>query len=273
MVNQKVCQMILVAIASIFLLVACTPTEPDITKTASTSSTGVSNGPTTMVTSTETTSATIMTTTTTTTLPSTGNIVVTTTTVPTTHKTVPSAIVEGAREEFVFAYESEDYSSFYRYIAAYFPEEKHIDSFRVKKIDTTNKKYDGYRIVFNRWINGCETASFYVFYFDTEGNLVEVSHRSFEYTPSKVKPPRAATEAEIEAAKQEEAKKIPDGMVVWEQSVSNSSYSIYADENDFTITTVYTSQKWYDLCTDPDSEYYGTNPPHGTLIETYTIKR
>ena len=143
----------------------------------------------------------------------------------------------------------------------------------MRKVDTTNKKYEGYRIAFNRWINGCETDSFYVFYFDTEENLVEVYYRSFEYDASKVKPPRAATEAEIEAAKQAEAAKIPEGMVVWKQEVGNSHYSIYADMNEFKVTTVYVSQMTYDLYLAETGERYGETPPHAALIELYTIPR
>ncbi len=195
------------------------------------------------------------------------------TTVPTTRMTVPPSTVLEAEESFTFPYESEDYTVFRQYVAKYFPDEKHFDSFRVRKIDTTNKKYKGYRIVFNRWINGCETDSFYIFYFDTEGKFVEVSYRSFKYDASKVKPPRVATEAEIEAAKRAEAEKVPDGMVVWEQRVSDSSYSIYADANDFTVTTIYVTQGNYNLYNNPDYEYYGSTPPHAALIETYTIPR
>ena len=196
-----------------------------------------------------------------------------TTTVPTTRITVPRATTIEAEETLTFSYESEDYTVFRQYIAKHFPKEKHFDSFRVRKADTTNRKYEGYRIIFNRWINGCETDSFYVFYFDTEENLVEVYYRSFEYDASKVKPPRAATEAEIEAAKQAEAAKIPEGMVVWEQEVGNSHYSIYADRNEFKVTTIYVTQGNYNLYNNPDYEYYGMTPPHAALIETYTIPR
>lgn len=112
-----------------------------------------------------------------------------------------------AKGEITFDYNSDDFTALRQYIQKKFPNEKNLAEFRAKKIEETNKGYDGFRVAFTRWINGCGTDSHYVLYFDTDGALVEIVERSLDYDASKVKAPRVPTEAEIEAAKQAEIEK------------------------------------------------------------------
>ncbi len=204
----------------------------------------------------------------------------TTTTATTTKAPIPAAQTVPAEERISFERGSEDYTVFEKYIEKYFPEEKHFDEFEAKLVDVTDKSYKGFRVIFNRWINGCQTESYYVFYFNTEGNangdFVELSYRSFEYDPSKVKPPRIATEEEIEAAKKAEAEKVPEGFFLSSQVVEYSDYDISRDENYFIVRTYYINKKAqevYDAATDPSDPFYGKTPPIEVMKGTYTIER
>ncbi len=180
----------------------------------------------------------------------------------------------------VFLHESEDYDVLRKLILQKFPDEKNLDEFRVKKIEEKRRVFDGaeflqcqYRVIFSRWINGCSTNAYYIFFFDENNKCIAMEVKREEYDPTKVVPPRVATEAEIEAAKQEEAKKVREGYVVWKQEVSPSYYDIENDANYFRITTLYVPKSLYDEYVDEAGPYYGRTPPHSAYSGRYVIPR
>lgn len=176
----------------------------------------------------------------------------------------------------VFSYESEDYDVLRKVILQKFPGEKDLDEFYVTKTKKNYTVFDGaeyvqsqYNVIFSRRINGCATHASYYFFFDENDKCIALRGRQEEYDPTKVVPPRVATEEEIEAAKKEEAKKVPEGCVVWKQEASRSIYDIERDANYFTIDTVYASKQSYELY------LAGTfrEPPHSMYSGVYVIPR
>ncbi len=285
MKKKFICVIMTVLLLTVFT--ACTPTSPaektvrddgvTTSKKTANSTTLVEETTTTTVTEVVTTTATtaVVSTTTTKTLPSKKSTATSTTsTAPTTKGTIPRYKLVEPKEPLTFSYDSEDYTVLKKYIAKHFPEEKCLSEFRVQTLDGTEYKCPGgFRVLFTRWINGCMTDSYYNFSFDTYGELFEIRYRSFEYDASKVKPPRVATEAEIEAAKQIEVEMIPDGMVLWAIEPVYSFYSIYQDRNYFRVSTVYVDQETYDLYSDETSQYYGMGPPCQSNSKEYIIPR
>lgn len=176
----------------------------------------------------------------------------------------------------VFSYESEDYDVLRKVILQKFPGEKDLDEFFITKTKKDEPLFNGaeylqshHSVAFNRIINGCVTYAAYYFFFDENDKCIYVQGRQEEYDPTKVVPPRVATEEEIEAAKKEETKKVPEGCVVWKQEASRSIYDIERDANYFTIDTVYASKQSYELY------LAGTfrEPPHAMYSGVYVIPR
>lgn len=201
-----------------------------------------------------------------------------TTTAPTTtaSRTAASSCVKQANTVVTFNYDSEDYAVLRQVILKEFPEEKHLDEFRVnkKKYEEVKTSGEAFYINFQRWINGCITEAFYTLEFDVNGKLKNLRYRNPKYDPQTVKPPRIATKDEIEQAKLKEAAKVREGCVVWEQTVS-CGYDIDQDRNYMKIQTIYTSKKGLEQLgyLDKNSPNYGKTPPVAMFPAIYDIPR
>ncbi len=285
--NKPYFRLVALLLVCQLVLAACMPTEQAKTDNSSTTAPTASSelhDVTTTVTSLHSTTVTLA--------PTTGKPATTVTkTKPTVTTTtgdinvLPSGTkAQGERHKMLgtpaFSYESEDYDVLRKLILQKFPGEKNLDEFRVTKTKKKGRVFDGTEFVqythsvdFVRWINGCSTDSFYAFYFDENDKGIVVWVKQEDYNLAKVIPPRVATEAEIEAAKQEEAKKVREGFVIWKQEVSPSIYDIERDANYFKITTQYVSKSTYDAYSDETSSYYGRTPPHSAYFGSYVIPR
>ena len=221
------------------------------------------------------------TTVTTTPKPTTTTLNNTTTTVqpaPTTvvRKTAP--LLQRNDIELTFNYESENYDVLRQAILKEFPSEKNLSEFDVNKAKCMEdghlyKLGMDFGVVFTRKINGCITESKYSFYFDATGKLLRFDYRNPIYDASAVKPPRVATEKEIEQAKKTEAARVPENCVILEQEISASSYNIGLDECYFTVNTIYASKKSVEEYSNENSPLYGKEPPRAMISEKYIIPR
>lgn len=198
-----------------------------------------------------------------------------TTAIPTTTslQTKGTTAIKTAKDKLTFAHDSEDYDILRRFILQHFPEEKNLDEFVVKKVQD-NISPIAFTVLFTRVINECPTNADYSLDFDDKGTFMQFRYRNPVYDPTKVKPPRVATEKEIEQAKQREAEKVPEGCVVWEQTVS-CGYDIDQDRNYMKIQTIYTSKKGLEQLgyLDKNSPNYGKTPPVAMFPAIYDIPR
>ncbi len=195
-------------------------------------------------------------------------------TLPTGKLTSDITIVEPSKS-FTFSYNRSDYDVLKKIILETFPNEAHLDEFVISKQETNPDSLPqmAYDIRFHRIINGCYTDAVYTLLFDKTETCVSIQGRTVEYDPTKVVPPRVATDAEIEAAKKAEAEKVPEGFFVWEQKVSKSHYYIETDTNCFSVQTVYAHSQYYDDYVLETGKHYGDKPPCAAFSQQYVITR